>query len=334
MFARLIAHQIQKKQHVKAATSHLRDRLLPATELAGDFVQELRGAISQRNPVAGRFVRPAGGKPPFEQRLIKYMAAVDDAQFIGLSRDATELLRSHMAAESFATGGYVVFAEYKHEEDTFFLVALLSTKAQPNFDENLNLISSVAIDFNHLRYAGRVRYSGVPGNEDGVVHFISRRTEELSDYFREFLGCEPVLDSSVQAKLLYTALSNFAETEEMSREDKEEMMHQTHSYWEDCRRNDRPMTVTGLANYLRPDDPRVMSKHLSQESWGLAGEFSPPPSRAMKQFKKFTFSRAGLKLEFDRNDWLGNITVREKSVTIRNAPEDLIKQLAEEKNVD
>ncbi|MBV5332177.1 hypothetical protein JZU54_01045, partial [bacterium] len=64
----------------------------------------------------------------------------------------------------------------------------------------------------------------------------------------------------------------------------------------------------------------------------LAGEFSPPPSKIMKRFVKFTFTQPGLKLEFDRNDWLDNITVREKSITIRNAPADLVRQLSEEKS--
>lgn len=333
MPARLIAHQILKQQHTKKTEVFLRAQLLPSgDELAGSFMQELRTAMTYRNPVAGRFVRLAGTQPPFEQRLIRYRTAATDAEFISFSHDATKLLEVKMGAEPLATGGYLVFAEYDHLEESYLLVAVLSTKAQPSFDEKLNLIASATLDFEHLRFAGRVRYAGVAANEDGVVHFVSRRTEELSDYFREFLGCEPVTDSTVQGRQLFTALSKYADKQEMKREDKEAMMQQTYSYWHDCRKADRPMTLTGLANFLVPDNPTVVLKHLTAESSGLAGEFSPPPTKVMRQFVKFTFANAGLKLEFDRNDWLGNISVKEKSVTIRNVPNELIQKLKEEMN--
>lgn len=334
MPVRLIAHRIEKKQHSKETNSLLRAELLPSSDdLASKFMDALRTAVNHRNPVAARFERVAHAKPAFEQRLTAYLKKTGDADFIAFSRDATTLLERRMKTEPLATGGYVVFAEYSQDKDTFLLVAVLSTKAEPSFDEDLNLISAVTLDFEHLRYAGRVRFGGVEHNEDGVVHFVSRRMEGLSDYFREFLGCEPVTDSSAQGRNLFTALSKFAEGEELSSDAKEAMMQQTYSYWQECRKADRPMTITGIANSLRPDDPTKILKHLTHESWGLAGEFAPPPTGVMKQFKKFTFARAGLKLEFDRNEWLGNITVKERSVTIRNAPEELIEKLKEEKNV-
>ena len=52
----------------------------------------------------------------------------------------------------------------------------------------------------------------------------------------------------------------------------------------------------------------------------------------MKRFVKFTFNKAGLKLEFDRNSWANEIKVNQKSktLTISNVPDELITALAEE----
>jgi nucleoid-associated protein YejK len=109
-------------------------------------------------------------------------------------------------------------------------------------------------------------------------------------------------------------------------------MQRTHAYWKDCRANDRPMTLTSLANCLVPHDPSLVLDYLTDEAHGLAGEFPAPPPKVMKKFMKFTFAKSGLRLEFDRNDWLGNITVREQSVTIRNAPPELIRMIDDEKH--
>lgn len=334
MSLRLIAHQINKIQHSRIATTTLRPSLLPASnEVSSTFMQALRTALTHKNPVAGRFSRIADTVPLLEQRLRHYLAAINDAAFVAFSHEATQLLAAKMQNEPLSTGGYLVFAEYEHEGTAMTLIAMLSTKAQPSFDADLNLISSVMLDFEHLRYAGRIKQVFVETNEDGVIHFVSRRPEEVSDYFRDFLGCEPLTDSSSQGHQLYTALSKFSERENYNRGQKEEFMQRTHAYWKDCRANDRPMTLTGLANCLVPHDPSVVLNYLTDEAHGLAGEFPAPPPKVMKKFMKFTFAKSGLRLEFDRNDWLGNITAREHSVTIRNAPPELIRMIDDEKHV-
>ena len=94
------------------------------------------------------------------------------------------------------------------------------------------------------------------------------------------------------------------------------------------------MAMTTLANLLLPQNPSIVLRHLSQESSGLAGEFAVPPASVMRQFVKFAFNKSGLKLEFDRNDWLDKVSVRNESVTIRHAPQELIKLINEEKHGD
>jgi nucleoid-associated protein YejK len=54
----------------------------------------------------------------------------------------------------------------------------------------------------------------------------------------------------------------------------------------------------------------------------------------MRQFTKFAFSKEGLKLEFDRNTWMNLINVSGSTVTIRQAPADLIDLIKAEKHAD
>lgn len=234
MSLRLIAHRIHKIQHSRIATATLRPTLLSAaSEITGDFMQALRTALTHKNPAAGRFARIAGTVPPLEQRLLHYMGELNDAAFVAFSHEATELLAAKMQNEPLATGGYLVFAEYSHDGASMMLIAMLSTKAQPSFDADLNLVSSVMLDFEHLRYAGRIKQALVAANDDGVIHFVSRRPEEVSDYFRDFLGCEPLTDSTSQGHQLYAALAKFAAHENHNRGQKEELLQRTHAYWKE-----------------------------------------------------------------------------------------------------
>jgi nucleoid-associated protein len=330
MPSRVIAHQIRKTQHSEDAQTYLREDLLPTSSESNSLVEDLRLAITRGNPVAGKFTRRAGGQPPFEQRLSRYMRAATDDQFVAFSRDAVGLLVGEMRREPLTTGGYVVFAEHEFNGEVFLLVVLLSTRAQPSFDEQLNLVSATTLDVEHLRHAGRVRENGVAANEDGVVHFVSRASEGI--FFKEFLGCEAVTDPSAQANYLLTALRGWSEEQEMDIEQRESMMQRTYAYWNDRRKAGEQMTLTGLSNFVDPENPNRLLAYLGSEDTGLAGEFSPPRPESMRQFVKFAFQRAGLKIEFDRNAWLQNINVKGSTVTIRNAPAELIQQINEEKN--
>ena len=331
MPTRLIAHQISKQQHRTEVETSLRDQLLPANELSLGLINQLRTAIGTKNPVAGRFTRHADTQPAFEQRLRRYLSGITDEAFIAFTRDATALLAREMADEQLATGGYVVFAEYEQADESYIVVVLLSTRAQPSFDDQLNLVASVTLDIEHLRHAGRIRQQGVDGNEDGVVHVLSRRGENVSDYFRLFLGCEDLTDSAAQGNLLFTAIRGLGSSGTVDT-DAQELMRRTYSYWQDCRGKGAPMTLSGLANVLNPSAPAPVLDYLAHEDRRLSGEFPAPAPSVMKRFVTFAFSKGGLRIEFDRNSWLGKISVRGRSLTIREAPQELINQITEEKD--
>ena len=329
---RLIAHHIGKTQHSDKTILTLRPSLIPSSPDLDNLIQSLREAITRRNPSAGKFTTPAGVQPPFQRRVLRYLGNATNAQFVAFSHDAATLLEQKMKAEPLATGGYVVFAEHEHNGDAYILVVLLSTRAQPSFDSNLNLVSATTLDLDHLRHAARIREVAVAGNDDGVIHFVSKRSEGPSDYFNNFLGCEAVTDPSVQGRKLYTVLDRWAVENDMNGEAREEMLQKTYSYWQDCRRQGKPIVITGLANYLSPEAPEAILSHLGNEANGLAGEFSPPSASVMRQFVKFAFSKEGLKLEFDRNTWINNIGFNGTTVTIKHAPADLIDMIRAEKH--
>jgi nucleoid-associated protein len=334
MLRKLIAHQIIKAQHANTAELHLRDQVLPIdSELSDALLTQLRESFQKRNPAAGVFKSTGETQPRFQQMLIRYpQGDEDEAPFVTLTTDAMTVLLDVMVREPLATGGYVVFAEYDSNNVTYLLTALLSTMAKPSFDEDLNLVASIALDLDHLRHGARVRLAGVADNTDGVVQFISQRRDGVSEYFVDFIGCEAVVRSDIQGRRLYTALDGWAAASNLNEEDKWQLMARAHSYWHDCYRERRPMTLTALANVISPEDPEPLLLHLGQEGYQLSGEFSPPPPSTMKRFVRFTFSAEGLRLEFDRNRWENHVRVvnrQSRTITISGVPEQLIAAIDE-----
>lgn len=335
MIKKLIAHQIFKEQHTKVASVFKRDAVLPeSSDLSEALFGQLQTSFRSHSPAIGQFSEDGGIYSTFQQLLDKYIKARDqsEAKFVEMTRVAMDLLKKEMEKQLLATGGYAVFAEYSTGGESYFLIALLSTKAQPTFDKNLNLVATITPNLTNLRHAARIRLSGVQENEEGVVQFISERAARVSDYFVEFLGCEEITRPDVQGRILHTVLKAWADTQGYDDEQRSRMMGQAYEYWERCRKDRKPMTLMGIAHVLEPEQPDPLLTHLTGEGNNLSGEFSPPPPHVMKKFVRFAFNGNGLKIEYDRNVWGNDVDVsaKDKTLVIRNVPDKLIKQLLEE----
>jgi nucleoid-associated protein len=333
MLTRLIAHRIGKKAHESKSSVRLRDKVLPTdSTVASDLFEQLRDSFQRKNPVAGTFLTTGDTKPRFQQILERYIGADDEPGFVSFTAEAMRILRDEIVTQQAATGGYVIFAEYQADNTKFLFAALLGTTAKPSFDKDLNLIESPSLDLDHLRHGARVRFDKVGANDNGVVLFISQKSSGASDYFVNFIGCEEITTPDQQGRILYTALNSWASTQDFNDDQRGQLLQNAYSFWRDCRDNNRAMTLTGIANALNPQDSTALLRYLGAESNQLAGEFPAPPPSVMKRFVKFTFNKAGLRLEFDRNSWANEVRVnpKAKTLTIMNVPDELITALAED----
>jgi len=335
MIKKLIAHQLVKDAHSNVSTLVKRDDVLPIdSELSNSLFEQLQQSFRNHSPIVGKFRSTGDTSPAYQQVLIEYLAETTngDEHFISMSSRGMDLLKVEIEKQSLATGGYIIFCEYETNGNTYLLVSLLSTKAQPTFDEHLNLVAAITPNLTDLRHAARIKLGSVSSNSEGVVQFISRRTSGVSDYFRDFLGCEEITRPDVQAGILYTVLTNWAKEQNYSEEQRSNMMTQAYSHWQKCRKEKRPMTLAALANVLVPSEPSELLTHLTKEGQNLAGEFPAPSPSSMKRFVRFSYDGRSIKLEFDRNVWGNQIQISEseRTLTIRDAPEELLEMLRAE----
>ncbi len=327
---RLIAHEIRKKQHDKKTEIKLRETLLPRDSKAEKLVEELRSSFKRNNPQGAKFRMLDGDYAPLQSQIVRYSkgADLDNTKFIKFTEIATRKLRACMEDEPASVGGYLVFAEYEYSDEMFLVIVLLSAKSRVNFDTEMNLKEVSTLDIDHVRHGARFRHSGVKENVSGAAQIVAKSSE--GNFFRTFVDCETTSDSRVQANLLRTALSSWGNAESLDDDKKENLMRGTYGYWATCRKSGANMTLAGLANSLYPNNPDKFLKHLTEEGLDLEGEFPTPRQSDMKQFQKFSFFGDGLKIEFDRVIWQNRVKVKGRTVTITDAPDELLKQMLED----
>lgn len=329
MNQRLIAHLISKEAHDVETKSKLGKSLLKGG-LTDQFLEQVRGAV--RNPWSGRFEEEDGAKGAFYQHLEAYLKDPTDSSFVSFSKSCTNRLVGLMEKQPLATGGYLAFAEYQHNEVIYLVIILMSTQEGLAFDSKLRLVSNPVLDYAKVRHAVRIRQSEVAENCEGVLHFISHGPEKVSDYFRSFLGCEKVISPRAQAALLHTALRAWGTHKGFNGDETDALMAGAHSYWKKCWDGGVPMMLSGLANSLQPDDPKEMEEFLGGEERNLAGTFDPPTAAAMKRFIKFSYHEKGFRLEVDRTLWLNRLEVSGGSLILHDVSPKLIESLREEQS--
>lgn len=332
MASRLIAHLIRKRQYDTTTTQVTRTALIQSTEASDSLLGDLRASFNRNSRQGAKFRVEGDEMAGMQEHLVNYFDSEkpEDEAFIEFTHDATRKLAGLMSDAPLSVGGYLVFAEYERAEEQYLLIVLLSSKARAQFDDQINLKEVATLDVDHIRHAARFKYSGVRENLPGTVQFVAKASE--GNFFKDFIDCNPLTESRIQASLLKTALSTWATAENLNDNAKEELMKGTYGYWNGCRRSGTNMSLLGLANSIYPNDPGRFIQHLSDEGADLDGEFAPPAQKDMKQFRKFAFEGGGLKIEFDRSLWKEKFRVQGTNLLIRNAPEDLLRQLEEERS--
>ena len=112
-----------------------------------------------------------------------------------------------------ATGGYVVMAQGNMAgKGRWFLVAMITNvSASAIKDDSLEIVDSVHIDLQNLRVAGRVNLTDWIDEPKDVryIGFLKQRNE-VSEYFKLFLGCKEFIGSKEETKKLVKIVTDFA----------------------------------------------------------------------------------------------------------------------------
>jgi nucleoid-associated protein len=182
-----------------------------------------------------------------------------------------------------------------------------------------------------LEPAGRVNLSGWAKGDERYIGFLKGKGE-VSDYFKEFLGCDTTIQSRVETSSLVAALKSFADKQKFDSIQRDAFMERALSICDRDARAGKPVEFSTLANELHPDEPEMLSELLSDPELRLNDGFVAD-RRALKGLISFKKKTANWSVEFDRRA-LHTGKVRysreDNTITLLDVPDDLRQELSEE----
>ncbi|WP_462381662.1 nucleoid-associated protein YejK [Pseudomonas sp. Marseille-QA0892] len=324
-----IVHLIEKKPDGSPAVLHARDSELAESKAIENLLADLNDSYNAKQGKAWGLFHEESGAYPFSGWLKAYLE--DEQPFAPFTRQAVEHLQKLMEESNLSTGGHVLFAHYQQGMTDYLAIALLHHSEGVAVTDSLDVTPAKHLDLSQLHLAARINLSEWQNNKQSrqYISFIKGKGgKKVSDYFRDFIGCQEGVDAPSETRTLLKAFSDFVESEDMPETQAKAKTDTLVDYASTQARLGEPMTLDELSSLLDEERPKAFYDHIRNKDYGLAPEI-PPDKRTLNQFRRFTGRAEGLSISFEAHLLGSKIEYDEQQdvLIIRQVPTQLKDQL-------
>lgn len=324
-----IVHLIDKKPDGTPAILHARETELGASQAIENMLADLNDSYNAKQGKAWGFFHAESGAFPFSGWLKEYL---DDSQdFTGFTRKAVEHLKKLMEESNLSVGGHVLFAHYQQGMTDYLAIALLHHSEGVAVNDELDVTPAKHLDLGQLHLAARINISEWRNNANSkqYISFIKGKNgKKVSEYFRDFIGCQEGVDSPSETRTLLKAFSDFVESEDLPEDQARSKTDTLVDYATSQAKIGEPMTLEALSGLIDEERPKAFYDHIRNKDYGLSPEI-PADKRTLSQFRRFTGRAEGLSISFEAHLLGSKVEYNEEQDTliIRNLPTQLTDQL-------
>jgi len=329
-----IVHLIDKKPDASPAVLHARDTELGASDAIENLLADLNDSYNAKQGKAWGFFHGESGAYPLSGWLKQYLE--DEKDFAGFSRVAVEHLQKLMEESNLSTGGHILFAHYQQGMTDYLAIALLHHSEGVAVNAELDVTPSRHLDLGQLHLAARINLSEWKNNQNSkqYISFIKGKNgKKVSDYFRDFIGCQEGVDGPGETRTLLKAFSDFVESEDLPEEAAREKTQTLVEYATTQTKLGEPVTLEELSSLIDEDRPKAFYDHIRNKDYGLSPEI-PADKRTLNQFRRFTGRAEGLSISFEAHLLGDKVEYDEAAGTliIKGLPTTLVDQLKRRKD--
>ncbi|SDA82965.1 nucleoid-associated protein [Pseudomonas sp. NFPP33] len=324
-----IVHLIDKKPDGSPAALHARDSELAASAAMENLLADLNESYNAKQGKAWGLFHEESGAYPFSGWLKAYLDGEQD--FTAFSRQAVEHLQKLMEESNLSTGGHVLLAHYQQGMTDYLAIALLHHSEGVAVTDALDVTPAKHLDLSQLHLAARINISEWQNNKQSkqYISFIKGKNgKKVSDYFRDFIGCQEGVDGPGETRTLLKAFSDFVESEDLPEEQAREKTKTLVGYASGQAKLGEPITLEELSGLIDEERPKAFYEHIRNKDYGMAPEF-PADKRTLSQFQRFTGRAEGLSISFEAHLLGSKIEYDEgrEMLIIRQLPTQLKDQL-------
>ncbi|MHA7846158.1 nucleoid-associated protein YejK [Serratia sp. D1N4] len=317
-------HQLVKRDE-QTLDVVLRDSLLPTNVAVEEMMAELHRVYSAKSKAYGLFNE--GSELADALRTCRK----GDEDFLAFSRAATGRLRDELAKYPFASGGVVLFGQYRYLAVEYLLIAVLNSCNSTRVNEELDLSMTHYLDINHADIVARIDLTEWETNPQSTRYltFLKGRVgRKVSDFFMDFLAAAEGLDTKAQNRGLLQAVDDYCADAQLGKNERQSVRQQVYSYCNEQLQAGEEIALQELSKEIAPVGEKDFLQFSSEQGYQLEESF-PADRGTLRQLTKFAGSGGGISLNFDAM-LLGERIFWDPAtdtLTIRGTPPNLRDQL-------
>ena len=296
-----IIHGIAKAPQTKVVALHPRAQPLPIDgrleRLAGEVLRIYSGASNGY----GTFENDHSIHP-FPNYLRRYIQR--ETEFIEFSTSLLQLIADKMRQAFLSTGGYVLVLRYENLSRDWLLVVMLKLKERTGInEETLDLVDSLSLDVEHLHEAARIDIQKWLDNTQPYLSFIKRSGsgEQVTEYFREALGCLDYTDSKHHTQQLLSALDAYCAAKGKTGDARLAVRNIVFDYCVNKTNLSEPVNLTALSAFIDDQSPTDFSAFVRDNNIPIS-EIFDPHKQTYKRLHRLQGKFGNVSIGFDVDD--------------------------------
>lgn len=270
-----VIHSVKKESDSSVAEAQYKERCFSTSDpLLITFTDDLVKAYSEE---ANTWADMKGATHNiFHQNLIKWFkpnTPEDQIEFYDFSKIIVDEIVLEIKKKFKATGGYMLLIHFKSNSVNYLLVVMLKLETRFGIDEtDLTFFETASFTMKNFHEAVRMnldtwlaRSNGQGTDEEGIADkffsFVKKRgtDEDITQYFRDALGCDNFAESSINTSTLIRALDAFIDTksfatEELKLEYRERKRDVLHTYLSTKVKEREPVKLSVITALISPTD--------------------------------------------------------------------------------
>ena len=324
----IVIHHLDKKSGDNAKLIKA-PAVLAIKQLHIEFIENVRHIYYHKsNPVYGVFDEKMDSFP-FQKFLGSFLEK--EISFYDFSVKAVEHFETIINKVFNATGGYVLFCHYTTTED-YVMTIVLNNKMSFGIGKNLDLTEDQILDIEKLDFANATNCSRW-GNMEDVYLSFTKGKKNISNYFREFIGCTDYTSAKDTSENLKRAINDFLVQQDVPKADIEKTKSEVYAYCAERMRRQEDINLDVVSTLIAKENPEAFRDFAIGEEYQVSATFKG--HNTLKSLKYLRYSSTDLSIEFDRKLLQTKQVIydaNKNTLLIKNVPQQLQTELSNQNN--
>jgi len=335
----IVVHLIDKQADAGSSTLSLSSQGLAVdadSSMLEYFLEELNKVYNSKpTKVFGSFIQSENDvdEADHQELLTSLLSKNEDKviSFIDYTHKSMKLLKNYIDQASKATGGYMVFVRYTLFGSDFMLIVMLNNVSGVAIDTQMAINSINYLDISKLHLAARIDLSlwqDDPQSGRYISMIRGKESNKLSEYFRKFIGSDETIDSKQETSELFTAVSQFCESEIKDNESKSQFKQKAAEFCLEQADKGQNVVLKDFSDFAADNAVDDFMNYIKSEEFNLNDEIAPNKT-VIRRFNKISGRNQQLSITINE-EALGDTIIYDadkETLTLSDLPATLKAQL-------